>query len=246
MSYNLIKIIGLTVLMLLTIIQCTNAPADYNQDSKKELITSKEKEDLKKEIIPSKKDTLYKDHEFLFVGNKGEIIKVVRENDSIEIKHKSDTLFSNDYVTFLGDVTNESEIYIKNTPRYRFEDFPADLYNGPLSEPDFSTDKDAKRFKTRITMGSKKPPNLAGHFNFINWGCGSSCQSGIILDAKTGAIYDGLNTSLGFKSKADSRLLMANAGLFEENEKEWIPFCFYCIPEYYLWDENKKVLILLP
>lgn len=192
-----------------------------------------------------KKDTIYQDNEFLFIGNKNVKVDVIRQGEQKEIKSKGDTLFSNENVLFLGDLENEPEIFIKFNPRYQFEDFPVDVYKGKLSPPDFSTDEDAKRFITRISERSKNRPNFAGKLNFINWGCGTNCQSGVILNSETGEIYDGINTAWDFKSKPNSNLLIAEYGLFENKENEWLPFCSYCIPKYYVWNWKKKKLILL-
>ncbi|WP_367388175.1 hypothetical protein [Lewinella sp. LCG006] len=179
-----------------------------------------------------KKDTIYQDEEFLFIANKDVKVDVIRKGEQKELKSKGDTLFSDGYVSFLGDLDNEPEIFIRYHPRYKFEDFPIDVYEGELSSPDFSTNKDAKRFVTRITEESKRRPNFAGKLNFINWGCGTNCQSGVILNSATGEIYKGIVTAWGFNSKPNSRLLIVDYGLFENKEKEWLPFCGYCIPKY--------------
>ncbi|MEZ4818329.1 MAG: hypothetical protein R2776_10250 [Flavobacteriaceae bacterium] len=200
---------------------------------------AQDQKEQSKEIV---QDTIYRDDEFLFIADKGVIIDVIRNGEQREIKSKGDTLFSNDYVSFFGDLENEPEIFIKFNQRYKFEDFPIDVYEGELSKPDFSRDKDAKRFITRITEGSKRRPNFAGKLNFINWGCGTNCQSGVILNSETGEIHEGIVTAWNFKSKPNSKLLIAEYGLFEDKEDEWLPFCGYCIPEYYVWDtENKKL-----
>ena len=193
----------------------------------------------------NKKDTIYQDNEFLFLSKKGEKVDVIRQGESKKIKSKGDTLLSNEYVLFLGDLKNQPEIFIKYNQRYQFEDFPVDVYKGELSPPDFSTYKEAKSFITRIIQGSKRRPNFAGNLNFIDWGCGTNCKSGVILNSKTGEIYEGINTAWGFLSKPSSRLLIAEYGLFENQEKEWLPFCSFCIPKYYVWDSAQKKLVKL-
>jgi len=203
--------------------------------------SEKQKELLKE----NNKDTVYQDKEFLFIAGKGIKVDVIRNGEQKEIQSKGDTLFSNEYVSFFGDLENEPEIFIKFNQRYKFEDFPIDIFEGELSKPDFSTDIDAKRFVTRITEGSKSRPNFAGKLNFINWGCGTNCQSGVILNSETGEIFDGIVTSWDFKSKPNSKLLIAEYGFFEDKENEWLPFCSYCISKYYVWDFEKNKLIKL-
>ncbi len=73
---------------------------------------------------------------------------------------------------------------------------------------------------------------FAGKLNFINWGYGTNCQSGVILNSETGEIYDGIVTAWGFKSKPNSRLLIAEYKLFENKENDWLPFCSYYILDY--------------
>lgn len=202
-------------------------------------------ENVSKQEKETLKDTIYIDEEFLMIAAKKMKVDVIRRGEVKNIQSKGDTLFSNDYVTFLGDLDIELEIFVKYYPRYKFEDFPIDIYKGALAKPDFNSYENSKRFKTRISDGSKQRPNFAGNLNFISWGCGTNCQSGMILNSETGEIHEGLVTAWGFKSKADSRLLIENYGLFEENEDQWQPFCSFCIAEFYVWDAEKEKLIKL-
>ena len=72
----------------------------------------------------------------------------------------------------------------------RFEDFSVlERFEGVPAQVDFSTNPDMLRFVTRITEGAKEGPNFAGHYTLISWGCGTECQSGVVVDAQTGAIY---------------------------------------------------------
>ena len=212
---------------------------------KRRVAEFQEEQKLKEEQNEIIKDTIYKDEEFLFIANKGSKVDVIRNGEKKELQSKGDTLFSNEYVSFFGDLEDELEIFVKFNQRYKFEDFPIDVYKGKLSKPDFSTDKDAKRFITRINEGSKNRPNFAGKLNCINWGCGTNCQSGVILNSETGEIFDGLITGWGFKSKPNSKLLIAEYGLFEDKENEWLPFCSFCIPKYYVWNYERNKLIQL-
>jgi hypothetical protein len=53
-------------------------------------------------------------------------------------------------------------------------------------------------YRTRIREGAAKGPNFAGHYTIAQWGCGSSCVSGVVVDAQTGAIHDLPFNILGF------------------------------------------------
>lgn len=221
---------------------------DYRNKVKLETWQKRVTEVQKKQeqaLKENNRDTIYQDDEFMFIADKGVKIDVIRNGEQRKIQSKGDTLFSNDYVSFLGDLENELEIFIKFKQRYQFEDFPIDVYEGELSKPDFNTNKDAKRFITRITEGSRRRPNFAGELNFINWGCGTNCKNGIILNSETGEIYDGIVTAWGVKSKPNSRLLIAEYPFFEDKEDEWIPFCGFCIPKFYEWSLEEKKLIKL-
>jgi hypothetical protein len=55
-----------------------------------------------------------------------------------------------------------------------------------------------RRFRTRIREGAAQGPNFGGHYTIANWGCGSSCVSGVVIDAKTGTVHDLPFDILGF------------------------------------------------
>jgi hypothetical protein len=122
----------------------------------------------------------------------------------------------------------------------KFEDYLVDsIYNGNISDPDFSTNKGAKRFRTVIrykikTAREKNEIDLAGHFIICEWGCGAPCQENVIVDAKNGRIYDGLNTCWSYKSKSNSRLLIVNSGN---------PMPDVCELKYYLWENSSFRLL---
>lgn len=65
-------------------------------------------------------------------------------------------------------------------------------------------------FITRIKEGCKDGINFAGHYTLIYWGCGTACQYGVIVDRKTGIIYDGYTSSLGPEFKKESSYILFN------------------------------------
>ncbi len=70
----------------------------------------------------------------------------------------------------------------------QFSDYPAgEIYAGKVAKPILDT-ADKRMFRTRINEAAKGRPDFAGHYIFIKWGCGASCVSGAILDARTGAV----------------------------------------------------------
>ncbi|HJS01214.1 MAG TPA: hypothetical protein VJ780_09790 [Flavobacterium sp.] len=102
---------------------------------------------------------------------------------------------------------------------------------------DYHSNPTARQFKTRIKNDYKiKEMNFAGHYSFIFWGCGSPCQTSVIVDVKTGKVYDGPTAAIGYDYHKDSKLLIVNpkdtTGIYTD--------CPYCIEEKWLWNEQRK------
>lgn len=112
----------------------------------------------------------------------------------------------------------------------RFEDFPASSdWTGQALHPKLVTHSQ-RMFKTRLVTASSAPPNLAGHFRFEIWGCGSECIAGAVVDLATGAViappiakgtqgWDGIIVcpsayeGSGIEVRKDSRLVILRCGL---------------------------------
>ncbi len=62
------------------------------------------------------------------------------------------------------------------------------VYDGKPAKVDFDSMPELRNFYTLITEEASKGPNFAGHFTFIQWGCGTSCLSYAIVDAISGKI----------------------------------------------------------
>jgi hypothetical protein len=88
-----------------------------------------------------------------------------------------------------------------------FDAFPAlPVFHGSPFAPVFQT-AGQRLFRTRIREASKKGSNFAGHYTIAEWGCGTSCVSIAIIDAKTGIIYDGPFGKLPFAVLSYGRAL---------------------------------------
>lgn len=107
-----------------------------------------------------------------------------------------------------------------------FADYPAAIYSGKVAKPILDT-AEKREFRTRINEAAKGSPDFAGHFIFAKWGCGGSCVSGAVIDAKSGTV-----TMLAWivccssnwnvepvEYRADSRLIVFN-GLINEEEPD--------------------------
>jgi hypothetical protein len=80
----------------------------------------------------------------------------------------------------------------------RFEDYPlSEIFNEKPSPPKLLRPGE-RLFRTRIREGAAKGPNFAGHYSIAEWGCGSSCVSIAVVDAKTGHVYWGPFAILGY------------------------------------------------
>ncbi|MDE2420402.1 MAG: hypothetical protein KGO49_04370 [Gammaproteobacteria bacterium] len=98
---------------------------------------------------------------------------------------------------------------------YRFEDYPATVYNGPRQVKAVG---EFAAMKGQLLAISKQKIDFAGEYVTGGWGCGSGCASTVLLNVKTGqARYiDSLDTNAtctkgmtaGIQSKPNSRLLI--------------------------------------
>jgi hypothetical protein len=82
----------------------------------------------------------------------------------------------------------------------QFEDYPArEIFNGKPAPPKLLRPGD-RLFRTRIREGAAKGPNFAGYYSIAEWGCGTSCVSIAVVNAKTGDVYSGPFGILGYGS----------------------------------------------
>jgi len=92
-----------------------------------------------------------------------------------------------------------------------------------------------RRFRTMLRNGAKDGPNFAGHFTVVQWGCGTNCLSGAIVDAKTGQVYqlpsDGKShfESGWLHFRPDSQLMIVCSKC-----REWL--IGDCDQRYFVWD----------
>lgn len=70
----------------------------------------------------------------------------------------------------------------------KFKDYPADLYVGP-EVPIKLDNPQARQYKTQLKRASAKPINFAGQYVFTHWGTGAQCQTGALIDVKTGQVH---------------------------------------------------------
>jgi hypothetical protein len=104
------------------------------------------------------------------------------------------------------------------------------IYRGKPAAPIIT--KEFRNVRTAIRRGANSDVEFAGHYTIPRWGCGTDCNGFVIVDSKTGKIYDGFGVhGLPFpwveghgddaiermEFRPNSRLLKINACL---NEKD--------------------------
>jgi hypothetical protein len=141
-----------------------------------------------------------------------------------------------------GDTTiDETKISygsIKFEPYIGFDDFRVNaIDHSKHAELDLRSNKFAYLFRTRLKEGySADTANFAGHYTLVYWGCGSGCKLAMIIDRKTGKIYDAPESSRGYLFKVNSRMLLVNP----PDSNGYYDDCPYCKPIVYIFDEHTK------
>jgi hypothetical protein len=80
----------------------------------------------------------------------------------------------------------------------RFEDYPSvDTFEGKAHPPVLATPLD-HNYKTRIRDTAAEGADFSGHFAIASWGCGTGCLEFVIVDLKSGTVYDPPFLGVGF------------------------------------------------
>jgi len=108
-----------------------------------------------------------------------------------------------------------------------FEEFSASsIFEGQIAEIDYSTEF-AKSFKERIERAKEIGVNFAGKYIIMIWDCGASCQTGAVVSAADGRVYELPDVAgCGYKFRKDSKLLIVNS---EDCQKE---------KRYFIWENS--------
>lgn len=165
--------------------------------------------------------------------------------DTITTKQKPvyEVVWQTDYVQIIAentiDINKISYTKIKFEPFLSFNDFKTTSTFEGNKHPINFKNKLSKRFRTTLTKSYKNGKiNFGGFYHFVDWGCGSPCQSGAIVDARDGKVYPVPSASLDYSYQKDSRMLIVNTpdstGFYDD--------CSYCHPEIYVWNKEKKSL----
>jgi len=134
---------------------------------------------------------------------------------------------------------------IKYTRKYKFEDFPVNKIETKNPKVVINTNVNSftKRYRTMIKKTFKDVDiNFAGKYIIDYWGCGSPCGIGITINGLNGKLIELPPSSVGYRFKKDSRLLIVNP---PDSLGYIIKDCFYCVPEFYHLDTLKSKFIKL-
>ncbi|MFI5171770.1 MAG: hypothetical protein ACHQFW_05230 [Chitinophagales bacterium] len=157
-----------------------------------------------------------------------------KNNSNIESKQP---IYPNAYSDTLNEKTTNKRI--KFAPGITLNDFKVDaIDHKKYAALDLYSLDDAIRFRTQIRRAfSSETANFAGHYTIAIWGCGSPCQSSVLIDRKTGKIYESPSASLKYNFQVDSRMLIVNP---PDSADYYSADCFYCKPIIYIFNEETK------
>jgi hypothetical protein len=72
----------------------------------------------------------------------------------------------------------------------QFADYPAAVVHAASAAPKLAT-AGQRRFRTEIRDWAQKGPNFAGHYTVAEWGCGAGCAQFVVVDNRSGTVYEG-------------------------------------------------------
>lgn len=108
----------------------------------------------------------------------------------------------------------------------QFAKFPAPVYRGPIGRVNLSS-PNVYQYRTRLRDGAHQPVNFAGHYQLVQWGCGTACSTGAVIDALNGqvtllptVVMQGMEAAMDARFKAvefraNSRLIVFSGQINE-------------------------------
>lgn len=206
---------------MLGLISCESSPRKFSDEN---LIV------IPKETFSNSQaffnDSIYKIDDFLFRAKKNAKFELIKKGNKSKTKTKGDTLYIDSATILLGDFDEMTGpgVFKKFEFKSQFDAFKVDeIYKGKLSNPNFSTDRDAKYFITQIKDDCKSTGvNFAGYYTIVEWGCGLACQEMAIVDRKSGEVifsqipFDTIDGHSGLEFRINSQMLIVNTDAFSE------------------------------
>ena len=90
--------------------------------------------------------------------------------------------------------------------------------------------------RSAIKASAAEPINFAGHLKVVEWGCGTECQNGVIIDMQDGTLHELPPAAAGYSYYVDSSLLVTNSHV-EGDTPDWME------QRLYYWDGEQLVFI---
>lgn len=83
-------------------------------------------------------------------------------------------------------------LFSQTITTYQFKNYKTPKFFSTKKAPlDFTSNKTAKTFKTKITQSYKTAKiDFASYYTTIIWGCGTGCINGAMVDVRDGKVYD--------------------------------------------------------
>ncbi len=125
----------------------------------------------------------------------------------------------------------------------RFSDYPVAAHRPTRLAPPRLASAEARLFRTALRDAARQGPNFAGSYTVAVWGCGASCTSAAIVDARSGRVFfpDVMNDIAGthvsgrapdgaepaydsLRFRADSRLLAVLGAPGENAARDGVSF----------------------
>lgn len=124
---------------------------------------------------------------------------------------------------------------------YHFTDYQtSDANEVKLADPVFPADAEEEYRDFIREKCTELGVNFAGHYTAITRSCGAECVNLWLVDRISGALYPcnfSDSSNYGFAYKKDSRLLIANANLFLDDNYRYY-YNHWCKPELYKWEDE--------
>ena len=146
----------------------------------------------------------------------------------------------------INELEMDTTYWVKFKYNYNFETFKTKVFRGKLAHPDFTGNEFAedKEYVDFITEECKDEGiNFGGHYTIISRSCGCMCQHIFVIDRILGKIFTDINLNgdgkWGYVYKPDSKLLIANSGLFITDSLDYYTAFWGNTPELYVWTGEK-------
>lgn len=148
-----------------------------------------------------------------FVGDPAEYNRMMKIGRNVPEKDLLESLYKKWHMLYMTEVKEA----VPPTVRYIDHDY-------------------SYEYKSLIIETAAKGSNFAGKYIFVEWECGAACQYSIVIDAESGAIYEGPIGATGFEYFANSEVLVVNGVM----SKDYLP-CHRCNTKVYRFSEGKFI-----